>query len=57
MAGKKLKKEQRNKLYRLCSISPKISYRVIAREIGVSHSTVIRELKLNSHVIGRHDDY
>ena len=27
------------------------------REIGVSHSTVIRELKRNSPVIGRHDDY
>lgn len=34
-----------------------MSYRGVAREIGVSHSTVIRELKRNSHVIGRHDDY
>ena len=34
-----------------------MSYRGIAREIGVSHSTVIRELKRNSHVISRHDDY
>ena len=57
MAGTKLKKEQRNELYRLCRMSPKMSYRGIAREIGVSHSTVIRELKRNSHVIGRHEDY
>lgn len=57
MVGKKLSKEQRNQLYRLCRMSPKMSYRGMAREIGVSHSTVIRELKRNSPVIGRHDDY
>lgn len=57
MAGKKLDKQKRNELYRLCRMSPRLSKRGIARAVGVSHSTVIRELKRNSHVIGRHDDY
>ena len=57
MAGRKLDKKQRNELYRLCRMSPKLSKRKIAQALGVSHSTVIRELERNSHVIGRHDDY
>ena len=57
MAGKKLDKKHRNVLYRLCRMSPKLSKRKTARALGVSHSTVIRELERNSKVVGRHDDY
>lgn len=57
MSGKKLDKEKRKELYRLCRMSPKLSKRRVAQALGVSHSTVIRELRRNSHVIGRHDDY
>ena len=38
-------------------MSPKLSLRGIAREVGVSHSTVVRELERSSRVIERHDDY
>lgn len=55
--GKKLAKEDRVKLYRLSRMSPKLSLRGIAREVGVSHSTVIRELRRSSKVFERHDDY
>jgi len=55
--GKKLTKSKRILLYRLHRMSPKLSLRAIAREVGVSHSTVVRELERNSRVIERHDDY
>lgn len=57
MTVKKLDKKQRIRLYRLCRMSPKMSIRGIARELGVSHSTIIRELERNREVIDRHDDY
>lgn len=55
--GKKLNKEDRLRLYRLRRMSPKLSLREIARELGVSHSTVVRELKRSSEVFDPHDDY
>lgn len=57
MTGKKLDKEKRIKLYRLCRMSPKLSKRRVARELGVSHTTVIRELKCSSCVTDGHQDY
>lgn len=57
MTGKKLDKEKRIKLYRLCRMSPKLSKRRVARELGVSHTTVIRELERSSCVIDGHQDY
>lgn len=55
--GKKLTKADRLELYRLNRMSPKLSLRGIARELGVCHSTVIRELRRSSKVFDRHDDY
>ncbi len=56
-SSKKLSKDERTKLYRLRRMSPKLSIRGIARELGRDHSTVLRELKRSSQVIGKHDDY
>jgi IS30 family transposase len=56
-SAKKLTKEERTKLYKLRRMSPKLSVRGIARELGRSHSTVIRELKRSSQVIDKHSDY
>jgi IS30 family transposase len=55
--GKKLTKADRLGLYRLSRMSPKLSLRGIARELGVCHSTVVRELRRSSKVFDRHDDY
>ena len=54
---KKLTKEERNLLYRLRRMSPKMSIRRIAKELGRSHSTVLRELERNSSILGRNEDY
>jgi len=57
ISAKKLTKEERNRLYKLLRMSPKLSMRGIARELGRSHSTVIRELRRSSQVIDKHSDY
>jgi len=51
----KLKKEERTKLFKLKKL--KYSSRAIAKELGRSHSTVLRELKRNASASDPHADY
>ena len=55
MKGSKLKKEERTRLFRMKRF--RFSARAIARELGRSHSTVLRELKRNALVFDPHADY
>jgi IS30 family transposase len=57
MEGKKLTKEDRLKLYRLRRLNPNLSLRFLGNELGVHHTTVMRELRRNKEVVGREPDY
>lgn len=51
----KLKKEERTRLF--CMKRLRYSNRAIARELGRSHSTILRELKRNTSAFEPHYDY
>jgi len=53
--SEKLKKEERTKLFRMKRF--RYSARAIARELGRSHSTILRELKRNASAVDPHADY
>jgi transposase, IS30 family len=54
--GKKLDKAQRTQLYKLQRMGG-LTARCIAQELGVHHSTVLREIERSSALFGWQDDY
>ena len=55
MKKSKLKKDERTRLFRMRRF--RYSTRAIGRELGRSHSTILRELKRNASAIDLHADY
>ncbi len=52
---KKLSKSERNSIYKMLRL--KYSFRAIGRELGRSHSTILREVRRNAEAVDRQKDY